>query len=137
MGNFHRHADSSAIPSRRAANRRWLAVCAALAVVVGASYGVLNERRCVAKLADVRQQAYLTLSCSRRAWHGEVSGLSLHLSGTIEGEAEVWASNWEPQRLRGRVDLKIYHDWFEPSCTLRYRPLGLASGQLEVRYRFH
>jgi hypothetical protein len=49
----------------------------------------------------------------------------------------VWASNWEMQRLSGRVDWRVYHDWFSPDCTLRYRPVGQVSGWLVVRYQFH
>lgn len=87
-----------------------------------------------APLPDVSQPADLALTSGGGKY---TSGLSVHITGEINGEVEVWASNWKPQRLSGRVDWRVYHDWYEPTCTLHYRPVGKVSGELEIHYQFH
>ena len=118
--------------------RRWLALGGLLSVAAVVAAGVwLRSGWAVAPLASVRQPADLVLTASESWLMGSPSGLSVHITGEIDGEAEVWAENWEPQRLTGRVNCRLYHDWFAPTCTLHYRPLGEVSGGLVVRYQFH
>ena len=66
-----------------------------------------------------------------------VSGLTLHLTGEINGQAYIFASNWEKKKLSGKVDCGIYHDWFEPTCVLQYEPVSVTSGNLRIDYAFH
>jgi hypothetical protein len=65
------------------------------------------------------------------------NGISVWVVGEITGEAELWAENWTPLRLSGRVNARVYHDWFTDDCTLNYKPLGPVSGRLTVYYQFH
>ena len=135
-----RHACDNEEPACEPARwRRWLALGGVLAVGAVVAAGIwLNGGWAVAPLANVGQPADLVLSASESWLMGSPSGLSVHIMGQIDGEAEVWAPNWEPQRLTGRVDYRVYHDWFAgPTCTLHYRPLGEVSGGLVVRYKFH
>ncbi len=117
----------------------WLALGGALAVaaVVIVCY-LLGGGWSVALLDDVGQSADLALAGQDSRLTGGTSGLSVHITGEIDGVAEVWADNWEPKRLSGRVDWRVYHDWFSPNCTPHYRPVGgQVSGRLVVRYCFH
>lgn len=66
-----------------------------------------------------------------------VSGLTLHVTGEINGQAYIFASNWEKKELSGKVDWGIYHDWFEPTCVLQYEPVSVTSGKLRIDYTFH
>lgn len=109
----------------------------AVAAVVVAC-GLFGSGWSVAPLGDVGQPADLVLTANDRRLMGNPSGLSVHVTGEIDGMAEVWAGNWEPKRLSGRVDSRVYHDWFSPDCTFHYRPVGgPVSGRLVVRYQFH
>ena len=129
------YAEPSGVPTRRP---RWLAlasVLAAAALAAVCAWG--GDGWSAVPLPDVGQPANLALTGGDRLMGGP-SGVSALIAGEIDGEVEVWADGWGPQRLRGRADWRVYHDWFDPSCTLHYRPVGEAvSGRLVVRYRFH
>jgi hypothetical protein len=86
---------------------------------------------------DLSQPGKIALSDSGVSLVG-TSGLSLHITGEIDGVVEVWVNHWKPVRLTGKVDWWTYSDWFEPGCTLYYQPVdGPVTGQLVVRYKFH
>jgi len=68
---------------------------------------------------------------------GSITGISVWITGDINGQAEMWADNRDRIRLNGTIDLKAYHDWFEPSCHLYFEPQGRVFGKLVVRYKFH
>ena len=87
----------------------------------------------VAIVSDATQTNALRLTCSRQ----NVSGLTLHVRGYLDGTGHVFAGNWETQALSGTVDWKIYHDWFQPSCTLHYHPVNVRRGSLSIEYEFH
>ena len=106
------------------------AILAAVCALVGSGWSA-------ARLPDVSKQADIVLTSGGRGLLRTQSGLSIHITGDIDGVAEVWASNWGVQRLSGRVDWQVYHDWFSPDCTLHYQPVGPVSGRLAIRYRFH
>lgn len=90
-------------------------------------------------IADASQPVDFTVTST--SWDcyplGHPSGVSVWVTGEITGEAEVWADYWEPKRLSGRVDWRVYHDWFGDTCLLHYKPIGPVSGNLVVRYQFH
>ena len=115
--------------------RRWLALGGLLAIAaVVAVRGLVGDGWSTAPLPEAGQPAELALT---GGGGGLQSALSVHITGEIDGVAEVWASNWEVEQLSGRVDWRVYHDWFLPDCILHYRPVGHVSGRLVVRYRFH
>jgi hypothetical protein len=108
-----------------------------LAAVLVAAFTCECGRQSAA-LPDVTQPADLVLSA--RPWDGwplSISGLSVRVSGEIDGEAEVWAGDGAPQRVAGRVDWSApIHDWFSPSCHFHYRPKNVSAGRLVVCYEF-
>ena len=65
-----------------------------------------------------------------------IERLSLWVTGRVYGEAELKVGDWPPQRLAGEVDWKIEREWSEPFCRINYEPVGAATGQLQIRYRF-
>jgi hypothetical protein len=136
MQSLPRHPSYDAEPAYEPVRcRRWLALAGVLAVV--AVCCLLGDRWSEAPLAHVGQTADLALSGGGSWRMGDPSGLSVHITGAIEGAVDVWVDNWEPQRLTGRVDWRVYHDWLYPTGTLHYRPLGKVSGRLVIRYQFH
>ena len=140
MQSFPRHPSYDREPANEPVRwRRWLAPLAGVvsAAAVFAVCGLGGDGFSTAPLPAVGQSADLALTGSSSHLLGNPSGLSVHIMGEIDGVAEVWADNWEPERLSGRVDWRVYHDWFSPSCTLHYRPVGQVSGRLVVRYQFH
>jgi hypothetical protein len=81
---------------------------------------------------DVTKKSDITLTSPSI----NVSGLNLHVTGEINGQAYIFAGNWEKKKLSGRVDWGIYHDWFEPTCVLQYEPVSVTSGNLRIDYTF-
>jgi hypothetical protein len=71
------------------------------------------------------------------AGSGSINGVTVWLSGSIDGTAEIWAEGWDRQIVSGQVDWRVYHDWFSQGCKLHYQPQGVTNGKLVVRYRFH
>ena len=138
METLPRHPSYDAQPGYEPVRwRRWLVLAGVLsAAAVLAVCGLVGDGWSTAPLADVGQPADLALT-GGRGLLGIQSGLSVHITGEIDGVAEVGANNWEVQRLSGRVDWRVYHDWFSPDCTLHYRPVGRVSGRLVVRYQVH
>jgi hypothetical protein len=84
-------------------------------------------------IADATQTNALTLLAA----HRDVSGLTLHVHGHLDGTGYVCAGNWPTQALTGAVDWRIYHDWFQTSCVVHYHPAGVRAGSLTVDYEFH
>ena len=85
------------------------------------------------EIADVTQEFDIALS----ALSDNVSGISIWVTGQIDGNAEISAPDWDRQFVFGKVGFRAYHDWFDRDCHLHYRPLGVKSGTLTVRYQFH
>ena len=69
-------------------------------------------------------------------WPMGVTKIAIRIQGEIDGEMEVWAGNWEPERLKGMVSWSTTRDWYEPVCQLQLRPRGVVSGKLLVSYQF-
>ena len=84
-------------------------------------------------IENVTNKSSITLATPSKG----VSGLTIHVTGEINGQAYVFASNWEKKELSGKVDWRIYHDWFEPTCVLQYEPVSVTSGNLRIDYTFY
>jgi len=109
-----------------------LAVCLLL-VLIAAFFHFEGWWRTI-ELSDLTKPTVSRLTASTG---DSPSGISIHITGKIDGEVEIWADNWERQRLSGTVNVQIYHDFFESQCDLHCEPRGVASGKLAVRYKFH
>jgi hypothetical protein len=83
-------------------------------------------------VGDVTNKSSIILNSPSK----DVSGLTLHVTGDINGHAYVFASDWEKKELSGKVDCGIYHDWFTPTCVLYYEPVSVTSGKLRIDYTF-
>jgi hypothetical protein len=71
--------------------------------------------------------------------YGEfVSGVSLRLTGKLEGTALFFLPNGETQKLSGVIDCKFMQNLSTSSnCVLRYAPQDVKGGKLTVEYQFH
>jgi hypothetical protein len=107
---------------------KWIAILTALGMVSGC--GQTMQKASVVDVSKAQKVALKTTASN-------VSGLTLHVRGQIDGEAIVSASNWEPQKISGKVDFKVYHDWFTSTCELQYQPVSAKAGALTVQYEFH
>ncbi len=65
-----------------------------------------------------------------------VSTVHIWLTGQIDGDTEICAEGWTRQKLTGKIDYRVGHDWFDPVCRLHYEPHGVTTGNLTIRYRF-
>jgi len=83
-------------------------------------------------VGDVTNKSSITLATPSK----DVSGITLHITGDINGHAYIFASDWEKKELSGKVDCGIYHDWFKPTCVLQYEPVSVTSGKLRIDYTF-
>ena len=91
------------------------------------------SRKRVTTIPDPTKPTVVTLT----GGNGSPSGVSIRITGEIDGTAEVYAGNWDRKKLSGVVDWQIYHDWFEPTCDLHYEPSGVSSGSLTIEYTIH
>lgn len=82
---------------------KWIAFLTALGMVSGCGQTMQKSN-----VVDVSKAQTLVLTTAV----SDVSGLTLHIHGQLDGEAIVSASNWEPRKIGGKVDFKAYHDWF-------------------------
>jgi PBP1b-binding outer membrane lipoprotein LpoB len=106
----------------------FVACLMAIVIVSGCS-----QKAQTVNVVDVSKQETLALKTTS----SDVSGISLHVQGQLDGEAVLSAANWQPQKVNGKVDFEVYHDWFEPKCDLQYQPLTATTGTLTVQYTFH
>ncbi len=83
-------------------------------------------------VGDVTGKSSITLESPSK----DVTGITIHVTGDINGHAYVFASDWEKKELSGKVDCVIYHDWFTPTCVLQYEPVSVTSGKLRIDYTF-
>jgi hypothetical protein len=118
---------------------RWVLFGLAVAQVVAVGAFAWHVSWQTAHIPDVAQPADLVMTARYGdGWPmSSVNGLSLRVTGEIDGEAEVWTADGSPRLVSGRVDLLVGHDWFQPTCHLHYRPKGVTKGKLIVRYQFH
>jgi hypothetical protein len=106
------------------------ALCAGLFLFI--AFSGERSRTVTIDVGDVTNKSSITLTSPSTG----VSGLTIHITGEINGQAYVFASNWEKKKLSGKVDWRIYHDWFEPTCVLQYEPVSVTSGNLRIDYTF-
>jgi hypothetical protein len=83
-------------------------------------------------VGDVTNKSSITLTSPSK----DVIGLTLRVTGDINGHAYVYASDWEKKELSGKVDCAIYHEWSTPTCVLQYEPVSVTSGKLRIDYTF-
>lgn len=84
-------------------------------------------------VGDVTNKSSITLASPSK----DVTGITIRVTGDINGHAYVYARDWEKRELSGRVDCVIYHDWSAPTCVLQYEPVSVTSGKLRIDYTFH
>lgn len=87
------------------------------------------------RIDDVTKTHKLVLTTSRDLM--SISGISIHVTGYLDGTATIVASNWEPKKLSGKIDWQIYHDWFSNTCEIDYLPENVSQGKLTLEYIFH
>jgi hypothetical protein len=83
-------------------------------------------------VGDVTKKSSITLTSPTK----DVVGLTIRVTGDINGRAYVFTGNWEKKELSGKVDCVIYHDWSAPTCILYYEPVSVTSGNLRIDYTF-
>ena len=101
------------------------------------NYSWVNQWR-VAEIKDPSIPTTLLLSAPTiEGWPEGIYGVQLSIVGDIGGEIEITVENSEPQRLSGKVNWGVTHDWFSKNCNVTYRPIGKVSGDFRIEYRFH
>ena len=92
-------------------------------------------------IADVSQPIRLTLENRPMGWWFpfdlDASGLSVRITGDINGTAEVSVAHYPVERLSGKVDWMCGGDFFTNECLMEYKALGPVSGTLTVHYKFY
>ena len=83
-------------------------------------------------VGDVTKKSSITLATPSK----DVTGLTIRVTGDINGHAYVFAGDWEKKELSGKVDCVIYHEWSAPTCVLQYEPVSVTSGKLRIDYTF-
>ena len=66
-----------------------------------------------------------------------VSGLSMQISGNLDGTAYVYAVSHPTQWLSGTISVQTYDDWSGGDCVLHYVPETVNTGKLVITCRFH
>jgi hypothetical protein len=82
---------------------------------------------------DVTNKSSITLTSPSK----DVSGLSLHVTGYIDGQAYISVLNWKKEELSGKVNKLMSCDGYKPSFVLEYEPISVTSGNLRIDYTFY
>lgn len=93
-----------------------------------------NNRQ-TTQIADVTKPATLSLSPAPRQGVS-VYGLSLHISGEIEGEAEIWGDELGTNRITGKFEVKRNGDYYATNCVIEYRPIDVRAGRILIQHEF-
>lgn len=65
------------------------------------------------------------------------SGIEIWVTGDVDGASEIWMGDSLLLQVEGRVDERIYRDWYGDECELTYKPGTTRTGALQVRYEYH
>jgi hypothetical protein len=69
-----------------------------------------------------------------------VVSLDIRGVGSIKGTAEIHlmldGKTYKTEMLSGQVSFRWGGDWYSPTAEIRYRPVKVESGKLELRYHF-
>jgi hypothetical protein len=86
-------------------------------------------------ITDVTQTNILRLASQHSMF---ISGVSVRLSGHLDGKAIVFVNDQRPYPLSGLIDWKTNQLLKRGSvCVLQYAPQNVRTGQLTVSYFFH
>lgn len=97
-----------------------------------------SKRSGTVRVADATQSNVFTLMSGYSGIRGQLpSGITLHVHGQLAGTGYVFGVYSLTQGFNGAVDWRIYQDFFETSCTIRYVPVRVTSGRLNIDYQFH
>jgi len=124
-------------------NRRWRVFCFGLmfsvvftsAALLGAFF---TSRWQSIIVEDASQPAYFELHARPGdLWPMEnVTGLTVIVTGQIDGTAELTIDGEDPAKLSGTVHYKREGDWYDSDCRIHYVPIDVKSGHLKIRSRF-
>ena len=82
---------------------------------------------------DVTNKSSITLTSPSQ----KVSGLSLYVTGNIDGRAYISVLDWRKEELSGKVNKLISCDGRMTTCVVQYEPISVTSGNLRIDYTFH
>ena len=89
---------------------------------------------------DVTRQSELVLH--PRAHQNSIYGISIRVSGQIEGNAQLvildgGGKQYRVFELSGDVDVDFTGDWYSDEVALAYKPIQVRGGILKLRYSFY
>ncbi len=90
------------------------------------------------RIPDVTKTSELVLH--PRGHQNSIYGIKIYVYGEIEGEAELWLGDREPNRvlkLSGIVETRYAADWYADEVRITYKPLHVTGGSLKLRYEFY
>jgi len=101
---------------------------------------VMYAKSGVATIDNVTKDATVVLF-SGKDKEKMVSGLSIYISGYIDGSATISLCE-NDQNVReyeissGKVCIRRSGDWYNNECLIKYKPTNVSSGYLKIRYYF-
>lgn len=106
------------------------------------NYMPLFRQAQIVKINDVTTKTTLVLSIDNDPNTYYVDGISILITGHIDGSATIQIRNGgtkypEEYIKKGMVCLRIYGDWYTNKCYLEYVPSDVHSGHLTIRYYFY
>jgi|ERR1700741_4351532 len=107
-------------------------LCLAIALAA-AGCSPFDERVAV---SDPSKPTDITLTAAKSG----IVSLNVQAVGSIQGTAEISlmldGKPYKTETVSGRVSFRWGGDWYSPKAEIRYRPMKVEGGSLELQYRF-
>jgi len=92
-------------------------------------------KRQVTQIPDVTKPSTLTLAPAP-GQGTKVHALWLRIRGKIDGPVEIWGTNLQTNRFSANFEMRYSGDYYSSNCVIEYRPVGVRTGQMSIKYEF-
>jgi len=91
-------------------------------------------------------QPYVTIDCNKKTIvkltapqdKTNIHAIEIRIKGKLNGRGIIeWIEGGKKKVVSGDVDLNWNRKWDQTDCRISYSPIGSASGELRIYYKFN